>query len=688
MTLSSGTENVALAMHKKRKIVVQRAGCANGLYLEPTASQTVNATAPFTIQWDGTCFTDSPVAVDIYMTAPYNTNTQIYTWLAVGNSGSYATTLNPSWWNSSSSITLQLAIVESGTPSFLTNLPAGPLFTAAYDGSKGTATSTAASGKSTHESAYQVVDNFFHGRGLTKGQIAAAVIMPLLIIGAAVAGYIRFTRQKEAKKRQRWSRAVDKRMSTISTDWKSMSGAAASHAIRHSMVGGGDRSTRASSFFAGNGPLPNAIGGARPSSTFSDAGQAGVGVRYNNGLGIGGNTEAMDSTDDMAAVLRRPAKEGAVNPAARVSRVSFAADVHPRNSTAGDSMQTRTSIYTQGTGARGSRAYHHSFYAPDDGSVPPLPDIKFRDNMEVTPPGSATSPAPGGMSPTQAIGPEPLTPQEIRTKIAAATAEYEGSRPSVDEGLLRMPAMSMMRTSDASSDVFITVDNSQSMLSPTTPIDYPALAPVSPAAAYSAHGPSAAPARASATYNPNTFGGLTPMHEESQMMSPDAMLKAYAIQKAASGTVSPPPRAPSVTGFTVKRRQTSNEKVQTQAQTTSSANGGMRVLYAPSSNTTANVPTTVVESVYDEESIVQPSNNGYTDSMVASTEEGVVTYGHRSMVLSGPTLLSTTSTGASALAGGLGPAGSAPEDRNPFRITSSYSDVSRYSGLDDPSEKH
>ena len=52
--------------------------------------------------------------------------------------------------------------------------------------------------------------------------------MPLPALGV----YITIARDKEAKKRQRWSAAVDQRMSTISEDLKSLSGAAASHVVR------------------------------------------------------------------------------------------------------------------------------------------------------------------------------------------------------------------------------------------------------------------------------------------------------------------------------------------------------------------------------------------------------------------------------------------------------------------------
>ena len=71
----------------------------------------------------------------------------------------------------------------------------------------------------------------------------------------------------------RFSQAIDNRMSTISTDWKAMSGAGANAAIRHSMAISGNR---ASSF---------SFGAIRPQSTYTtDDGQASVGARglYSN----------------------------------------------------------------------------------------------------------------------------------------------------------------------------------------------------------------------------------------------------------------------------------------------------------------------------------------------------------------------------------------------------------------------
>ncbi|KAG6810614.1 hypothetical protein H0H92_011112 [Tricholoma furcatifolium] len=72
--------------------------------------------------------------------------------------------------------------------------------------------------------------------------------MHLLILAAVRAFfYLRYQRHKAATKSHRFSQALEKRMSTISTDWKSMSAASAAAAIRSSMAVG-DRTSSAFAF--------------------------------------------------------------------------------------------------------------------------------------------------------------------------------------------------------------------------------------------------------------------------------------------------------------------------------------------------------------------------------------------------------------------------------------------------------
>ena len=217
--------------------------------------------------------------------------------------------------------------------------------------------------------------------GLSKGAVAAAVLIPLLsIIGLIVAAYIRINRQKGKEKRKRFSEMVDKRMSTISTDWKSLSGAGANAAIRNSMAVPGNR---ASSF---------SFGGIRPTSTVAlEGGQAGIGAR-----GIlaqdGSSTEA-PYMSQLRPGIRTSAFEN------RVSRVSFAADPRP-------SSESRR--------GRQSRAFHTSTVP-----VPPLPDRQYSAESS-----SNSSPI---LSPIQAAGPLSLTHEDIQARMAAGDVEPQSN---------------------------------------------------------------------------------------------------------------------------------------------------------------------------------------------------------------------------------------------------------------------
>ena len=78
--------------------------------------------------------------------------------------------------------------------------------------------------------------------------------MPILVVAACIAGYVWWSRKKETARRKEYRENLDQRMSIApGADWAPISAAGAAAAIRHSMAisttGGGDRNTRASSFF-------------------------------------------------------------------------------------------------------------------------------------------------------------------------------------------------------------------------------------------------------------------------------------------------------------------------------------------------------------------------------------------------------------------------------------------------------
>jgi hypothetical protein len=346
-------------VHRKR---AANATCkTGGFYRAPAMNQNITTGQKFDMEWDSTCL--NATAVDIYLYMPDSDNSRIHMWQNVNfDAGSYAATLHSAWWNNSgTAVKLQLKIVPNGSPPFLfSDLPAGPIFSA-IKGDKDDGKVTAG---------IETVNNFAGQRSSSsKGKIAAGVLIPLLfIIGAAVYAWIRYRRNKGREDRKRWSEAIDKRMSTISTDWKSISAAGASAAIRNSIAVNGTGS-RSSSF---------SFGPIRPASTFSEN-QAGIGTR-----GTGEDAPQMSQ-------LRPGLRTSAVG-VNRVSRVSFAADTRP----SGESRRT-------------TRAFH-------TGHIPPVPPRQDSSDM----------------SPTQTAGPLPLTADDIRDQMSGqARASMDDYMPAL-----------------------------------------------------------------------------------------------------------------------------------------------------------------------------------------------------------------------------------------------------------------
>lgn len=397
---SSRNETIVSAIDvQKRLIGLTMVDCvaactSGGFYQNPTAGQTVSSSDPLTISWDTTCMTTKEV--DIYLYAPGSDTSRIFRWEKVDFApGSYQTTLKPKWWNATSSVKLQLAIVEADTLPFMASLPAGPVFTATYTAPTGGATPADAD-TSIPESGVQVVNNVETHHGLSGGKIAAAVILPLLVvIGIAVAAYIRYSRKKNSESKNRFSQAIDKRMSVIAPDWSSVSAAGAQAAIRHSMAVG-ESGGRLSSFSFGSG---------RPDSTVAlEGGQAGIGTR-----GLMSNKSGIDVTTPQMSELRSGPRIN-VSTGERVSRVSFAADTRP-------SGESRRSAYS----SRTSRAFH-------TGHVPPLP----------------TRQDSGEMSPTQRAGPMSLSAADINARISGLDMT---ARPSIDEVMPALNSKSIRRCS-------------------------------------------------------------------------------------------------------------------------------------------------------------------------------------------------------------------------------------------------
>lgn len=350
--------------------------------------QVVNSLDPLPITWDATCL--SAPAIDIYLYSPGAALPRIHVWEGVALSrGTYNATLMPRWWNSTSSQSLQITIVVSGQPPFLSTLPGGPVFNATYTPPASGAPSSADTSQAS--SGITVVGDLSSTKSPTPAGKAAAVIFTLLFVGLCIAAYIKFKRNKAKKERQRWTEAVDKRMSTISTEWKSVSVAGANAAIRNSIAVG----SRSSAF---------SFGAIRPSSsTFAVE---------------DGNEKRPMSQMRTGVGLRNPITPISTE---RVSRVSFAPDPRISRASTADPRPSGES--------RRTRAFH-------TGYVPPVPSLP----VAVDPDDSDSD--SGSLSPRQSQGPLNLTPDDIRARIAVNTRsrsitpnEFSNPKNDIDEVL-------------------------------------------------------------------------------------------------------------------------------------------------------------------------------------------------------------------------------------------------------------
>jgi hypothetical protein len=189
---------------------------AGDLYSSPAAGATIDATKPIKFTWNTACPL-STSQVDLYLNEPNSGLIQAWTNVDF-KSGEFEVQLKPKWWNSTETAHLQLSILGAGLQPWDTQSPAGPVFTVNYPASSmfttvteggGVKTNTAAAAATaTADGIFNDVSSTKSGGGISKGGIAAAVVVPILVVIIAVAVAIRFWRQRETEKRKRWSQAL------------------------------------------------------------------------------------------------------------------------------------------------------------------------------------------------------------------------------------------------------------------------------------------------------------------------------------------------------------------------------------------------------------------------------------------------------------------------------------------------
>jgi len=206
--------------HVHKRDVEKRGTCnlATGdLYSFPNSSSTIDATTPLTFKWNTQCAMNSKV--DLYLYEPTSANGVIHVWQnADFSAGQYTATLQPRWWNDTTTASLQLSILNAGAEPWDTVSPAGPVFKITYPASAMMTTTTvggnvqtgtaAAAATESRDAVFQDVSSTSSSRGPSKAVIAVAVLIPLIVVGIAVAVAVRFWRAREAEKRKRWSQAL------------------------------------------------------------------------------------------------------------------------------------------------------------------------------------------------------------------------------------------------------------------------------------------------------------------------------------------------------------------------------------------------------------------------------------------------------------------------------------------------
>ncbi|KAJ7616221.1 hypothetical protein DFH06DRAFT_957216, partial [Mycena polygramma] len=467
--------------------------CATGsFYASPTLGSSINSMDPLNAVWrpDLACLQPAPSLVDIILTAPGAAAPHIYTWEGVPYaSGNYTMNLLPRWWNATASIPLQLMIVPANEPVFLSTIPAGPVFTATYTANTSSTPAAADTSLKGGDSDHTTVTASSLGgvstHSMSAGKKAAAVVLPLLFVILLGLAYLKISRARGAAKRSAWSEKLDKRMSTISTDWKAITPGGAKEAVRASIAASRNSVFSFGAVRTGAVEGEPVVMGEKPRGGSIEISEKDL-PRTSLGSGVGVGVGA-----------RRPRTQ--TNPPERSSRaISFADSAHPRPS------------MSSARHSRGSRAFHTaSTYDDFEGEdAPPVPALPSPVRS-----GAVDS---GVASPRQIGGPLTLTPEDIRRRMTVQHAPgQEQWRQSVDEVF---GALSCDNTGADGHEANDDDDSGEYLFAPVqeTVFAYPG----TPAAGSGFASPAL----------PAASPFAMPMQPPT--MSPDAMLRAYATKHA------------------------------------------------------------------------------------------------------------------------------------------------------------
>ena len=370
-------------------------GCQTALYKAPSIGQSVDLMQPIEFAWDSSCIDHK--LVDIYLYAPGANNARIHFWQSVANRRSkISLDIEPRWWNATNPQNLQLAMVPAGEMAYKSPyLRGAPVFSGTFTTPEGP---LPAKLDPSRPASVITQINDAANPGPTPGGKAAAVIIPLLFLALCGFGYIKWKRIKESKKSKTFKEQVDRRMSTMSTDWKSVTPAGATAAIRNSIAVG----SRNSSFSFG----------ALRASTYAVEGD---------------ETDESKSTSHMRTGVGLRNAPGAAGNGERVSRISFAPDTRVSRVSFAESGRPSTD-------SKRARPFHEGHVPP----VPALPDSALNEKEDQD--------SEGAMSPRQTHGPMSLSTEDIRSRIGTGSKHQKNDTNGGKDMDDVLPALSMMRS--------------------------------------------------------------------------------------------------------------------------------------------------------------------------------------------------------------------------------------------------
>ncbi|KAH8801982.1 hypothetical protein DL96DRAFT_1634740 [Flagelloscypha sp. PMI_526] len=530
---------------KLNRSLQKRADCATGgLYLSPTWGASVDALKPLEIKWEPSCINGTD-KIDIYLKAPQTTTPLLHTYSGVSaSSGSYTVNLEPRWWNATANVQLQVSIFNHGDMPFGNEIPAGPPFQATYtaptDGSTPQSADTSIKDSS---SVTNVAAMAASAESSNKGKTAAAVLVPLLfLICLGILGYIKWQRVKQSKKTMAFSEKVDRRMSTVSGDWRSMTASGAKEAVRASMYQ--QDNSRFSTFSYG--------GRSSTYATEGSAGNAGIGSRglYAQDNASLGNFDYVNgySPTKTHTPRQRSHSNNVMRPSFTQSRVSFAESVstppshlrNPRGSVAEGNRQSRVSFadgtrpsvdsrYSRsiGQGERGSRAFHSAFTIGQDEEVPPVPTRTVAAHST----GDSVS---NVLSPKQRAGAFALSNDDINDQMMSRDDDEIGAAISYIQGPIAPLSLDNEPRKSVEQDVLFAVPPT-----PGGPLTASSTVPIAPSPTYSPTTPSGVFAQQQTASTKVAVSPLGPMpmgpgqgQESANFNSPDDMLRAYAMRQS------------------------------------------------------------------------------------------------------------------------------------------------------------